>query len=157
MRKAKAQKRLVGMRPYLKTQGEKTLHYLKGVFCVVGGLFPLVIGARFLLTGAPILSDPSYRRIDFIISGSMILGILGIFIWAAVWAAKSCFVAAHDIEPVRLITKFNAEEVPEVDSLVRSSDRIATEPQAELLRAVRQEAETPPEQLLRAARADDSR
>ena len=62
------------------------------------------------------------------------------------------FDKADNIEPVELITKHNTGHLPEIETLVRSSDRPTTDQQAELLRAARVEKQTPPEELLRATR-----
>ena len=58
-------------------------------------------------------------------------------------------IEAQNIEPVALLTRHNAKHLPEAETLVRSSDKLSISPSAELLRAVRQGPEMPPEQLLR--------
>jgi hypothetical protein len=59
--------------------------------------------------------------------------------------------AARQLPPVAPITRHNTGKLPEVETLVRGSERPVSSAQTELLRATYQEANTPSEQLLRAA------
>jgi hypothetical protein len=51
-------------------------------------------------------------------------------------------------EPIAIVTRHNVGQLPDQDSLVRSSD-LPEEPSRELLRIVAQDQETRTEQLLR--------
>ena len=88
--------------------------------------------------------DPS------LIAEVMASGMLGVFSFGALQFGLTLFREAKAVEPVAPITRHNTGHLPEVETLVRGSDRPATDRQTELLRAISPGMETPPEQLLRA-------
>ena len=139
----KPKKRLVGWSQYLETQCAKGIGHSFGVVfesvgyccvmgaiaafasCVHGGLFGFLVG---------------------LIGGTFFGGLGALALWASM--VVSC--KAHNIGPVAPITKHNAKHLPEVETLVRGSDRPALDPATELLRPIRQGQHSPSEQLLRA-------
>ena len=90
-----------------------------------------------------------YRQFDFIP-----FTIVGLFIFVGVSLLRGGTRMFKGLQkalpPVKLITRHNTGCLPEVQSLVRASDRPAVNPPTELLRAAGEGAETPAEQLLRA-------
>jgi hypothetical protein len=139
----KPRKRLVGWKQYLETQCSKWTGNIVGtVFEYVGYIF--VMGAIGTLLSS------FHRGLFGFLVGLIVSAFLGSIGALALWGSMIAMCEANNIEPVALITRQNTGLLPEVETLVRGSDRPETAEQAELLRAVRQSPESPPEQLLRA-------
>ncbi|MCW3095799.1 MAG: hypothetical protein JWL77_1417 [Chthonomonadaceae bacterium] len=137
-------KRLVGWTQYLETQCSKLMGNSVGVvFEYVGYIF--VMGAIGTLVSS--FHGGLFGFLVGLIVGTS-LGGIGVL---ALWVSMVAVCEAEKIVPVALITKQNAKHLPEAETLIRGSDRPSTDQEAELLRAVLQGQETPPEQLLRAA------
>ena len=130
---------------------------MKGLACSIAVLFGgsgvlLLLGSVIAAIDV-IYSDILGKEVASGFSGfpSVILGGLGV---TCISAARHWFKESKQTAPVALLTKSSAKFLPEVETLVRGSDRPATAEQAELLRAAGQGAETPAEQLLRAVRGE---
>jgi hypothetical protein len=74
---------------------------------------------------------------------------------AIIFLAFRVYKWERHIERVKLITTQNLDLIPPEDCLVRASDLPPSQQKAELLRAVRQGAETPAEELLRAGQGSN--
>jgi hypothetical protein len=61
---------------------------------------------------------------------------------------------ADQLEPLVPLTRQTAEQLPDEQSLVRASSEPSKGQQAVLLRAAGSDPHTPPEELLRASRAE---
>jgi len=145
------QKRLVGWKQYLRTVG--TIFFGKsfamafrwgGLICFGFAVFTFAL----LGGGSDINGGPIHNHLLPLLIGSLSLGLF----LGGMGVAQTLFKKVEKIEPVELLTKQNAKHLPEVETLVRGSESPAIEPQNELLRATGQGVETPPEQLLRAAK-----
>jgi len=150
MQTGKPRRRLVGWTQYLKTQADKGVFYSFASAFMCGGIALLFLAGMIV-----ILSIINVFRGDFlgIVAGSIGVGMA----WVGLRMnrmAKNWIKEAQQIAPVALLTKSTAKQLPEVETLVRGSDRPLTDPQDELLRAAQQGQQTPPEQLLRATAED---
>ncbi len=126
------QKRLVGGLEYLRICQKRGMGYFfGGVLEVVGGIFVLV--ALFALC---------FGDWWCLFWGGAGTGML--------WIGHRLFTKTLEAPPVELLTKSSAKRLPEVETLVRGSDRPAIDHHADLLRAAKPGQETPPEELLRA-------
>jgi len=141
----KPPKRLVHLEQYLTTIGKKSALYSSAT--ALGG------AGVFLLLTAVLLSWSSLHAAIAEIP-RFLLSLLNAAVaasgCAAVWAAFRVFYRAREIEPVAPITKYNADQLPVSETLVRASARPLNEQETELLRPVTHQQETPPDQLLRA-------
>ncbi len=146
----KPQKRLVGWRQYVGTIGAIVFGRSFAFAFRWGGLvcfgfsvftFMLSIGNSDI-NAKPITGNRLYP----LMMGSLYLGLF----LGAMGIANTLFKKVEAIEPVELLTKHNAKDLPEIETLVRGSANPPTN-QTELLRPAGHGAETPPEQLLRAA------
>jgi hypothetical protein len=147
MNEDKPQTRLVGWDVYLRTTCKRTI--LSVSACGLGcfGVSILLVTVVGVVRFGAFRQDLKQSLVSFCIAIGMYCGAgIGLLRWAKALSRK-----AKNIELVAPITRHNTGHLPEVETLVRGSDRPATAEQAELLRAVRQSPETPPEQLLRAA------
>jgi hypothetical protein len=143
----KPQKRLVGWEQYIGKIAKKGITYAVGTLC--GG-----VGLAFLLLaywGVDYLWRPGGDNLVLLMVGGS-FAILGL---EAIWGGKTMFSKANKIEAVAPITRYNTGQLPEVETLVRGSDRPPTDHQAELVRAAGQRPETPAEELLRAGQESD--
>ncbi|MCW3098548.1 MAG: hypothetical protein JWL77_4166 [Chthonomonadaceae bacterium] len=138
----KPKKRLVGWTRYVMTLLDKGLGYSAATITVCGGLVFLLLSCTCFWLAA----HKEAAGISLFGAGAVFV-ILGM---AGLSCGKSMLENANKVEPVELITRHNTGHLPEVETLVRGSDRPETAEQAELLRAVRQRPEAQPEQLLRA-------
>lgn len=138
----KPKKRLVGWTQYLMTIQDKSLHYVAGSVCGIGGLLFLMFSA-FLFYA--LLSEGVDAGFFLSLTGGG--AAFGIFL---LWAGTAIFKNAKEIAPVALITRHNTGQLPAVETLVRASDIPLSQQQAELLRAAPQGKKTPAEELLRA-------
>lgn len=150
---AKSQKRLVGWKQYLMTLQDKGLHYIAGIFCAICGALSLIFSAElfFAFLAARTNIPAAQSDADFwilVMSGGAVACGLGAF-----WGVNSMFRNAKEIAPVALITRHNTGSLPEVETLVRSSDLPPSQQQAKLLRAAGPGREIPAEELLRATTA----
>ena len=144
MSKDKPKKRLVSGPEYVRTYQKKATGGILGAFLEVAGGTLLLLVLIYLFFGA-------YQTLS------------GIF-WTLLWSCAgfvtigfghSMFENALNIEPVELLRESSAKGLPDVETLVRSSDRPSSADQAELLRAAGQGNEMPAEQLLRATNRHD--
>lgn len=143
-----ARVRLVSKKQYRRVMRKKGSTYLTAILAGCFGLMFLAgafLGAKFFWDGT---WDGATDLVPFFFFGG--LGLAGL------WCGKLLFKDARQIEPVALLSTQNAKYLPDEKILVRGSERPSTNQQAELLRAIRQESETPPEQLLRAAPTNTS-
>lgn len=140
-------KRLVGWPQYLETQCSKLMGNSVGVvFEGVGYIFGMgAIGTLVSSFHGGLFGFLVGLIVSTLLSG---IGVL------ALWVSMIAICEADKIQSVAPITKQNAKHLPEVEILVRGSERPETTEQAELLRAVRQSPASPPEQLLRVAQED---
>jgi hypothetical protein len=138
-------KRLVFWKQYLHIMGTRTVMLSTAIAVGTVGIICLVSAAVGFVVAVFHWSDTSVRA-DCIGFG-VLVGLIGLR-WMPY--VKEMYNKAREIEPVAPITRHNTGHLPEVETLVRGSDRPVTAEQAELLRAVRQTPESPPEQLLRA-------
>ena len=142
----KPKKRLVRWDVYLWSVCKRTILRVSasglGIFGV-GILLMTIVGVvRF----GVFQQDLKQSLVSFCIAIGMYCGAgIGLLRWA-----KSLSRKAQKIEPVAPITRHNTGNLPEVETLVRASDLPPSHQQAELLRAVQNGKETPPEELLRA-------
>jgi hypothetical protein len=140
----KPKKRLVGWKQYAWTTWAKGIGYS-------GSTVVTCCGVGFLFLGLILLWQGFQKSVPMN-DMSIVMGGVGCCFgsFLTIWYATTLFKDARQIEPVELITKHNVKDLPEVETLVRGSDRSPTDQQAELLRPAGQGAETPSEQLLRA-------
>jgi hypothetical protein len=146
----KPKRRLVHKHHYMRTMLEKGGLYTFALGFGGGACLFLLLSLLLLWMGAPPwrTNDPDdLDKIWMCVCG----GFFGAFCLASVWASATLYKAASQIEPVALITRQNTGYLPAAATLVRGSDRPAADQERELLRAVSQGVETPPEQLLRAS------
>lgn len=137
-------RRLVSKSQYATTVMGKSALYILAIFVSIAGLFFLAF-TLFILThfrsmaaDMPIL--PCFVSLLF----------MGWMTFTTLKYSRSFYREAKDIEPVRPLTSYNVHQLSPEDSLVRASDLPPSHQQAELLRAVPQGSETPPEEMLRA-------
>ena len=149
----KPKKRIVSKGEYLSTLGTKGGLFSTAIVVGSVGLGFLLLAALSIIQFAVSLrSEIGVGLFEiFKMLGGLIPGAIGL---TAIWYCKVAIKSARDIEAVTPITRHNTGHLPEVETLVRGSDRPATAEQAELLRAAGQGAETPSEQLLRAAQGE---
>jgi hypothetical protein len=138
-------KRLVFWKQYLHIMGTRTAMLSYAIAVGTVAVTCLVAAAVGFVIAVFHWPDTSIRA-DCIAFG-VLVGIIGLR-WLS--GVKDMYNRACAIEPVAPITRHNTGHLPEVETLVRGSDRPETAEQAELLRAVRQSPASPPEQLLRA-------
>ena len=151
MQTEKPRRRLVGWTQYLKTQADKGVFYSFASAFMGGGIALLLLAGIIILVSIIDVFQGDYLGI---VAGSIGVGLA----WTGLQMnriAKNWLREGQQIAPVALLTKSTAKQLPEVETLVRGSDRPLTDPQEELLRAAQQGQETPPEQLLRATAEDD--
>jgi len=155
MRTLKQRKRLVHKHQYLRMLAEKSGLYSFSLFFGGTGIVCLLIAA-FCFALVP---DAWRNRADWdepsYVGLLLFSGLFSLFCFGTMWGALTLFKAARAVEKVTPITPHNTGLLPEVETLVRSSERPAIDPQAVLLRAVSQSPQPPPEQLLRAANRVD--
>jgi hypothetical protein len=135
-------KRVVGWKHYVLTLLDKGMGYSAATIAVFCGLIFLLIAVISLWLGCR--GGDGQTILLFGGAFSILLGVV------ALGQGKAMFNNAKKVEVVAPITRHNTGLLPEVETLVRGSDRPATAEQTELLRAVRQTPDSPPEQLLRA-------
>jgi len=155
MRTLKQRKRLVHKHQYLRMLAEKSGLYSFSLFFGGTGIVCLLIAA-FCVALVP--GEWRNRADEDALSYVMLLlfcGFFGLFSFATFWGSLTLFKAARAVEKVTPITPHNTGMLPEVETLVRSSERPTIDPQTVLLRAVSQSPQPPPEQLLRAANTVD--
>jgi hypothetical protein len=145
----KPKKRLVGWKQYIQTTAIKGGAYSLSAFCLCSGLLALLLSVLILCLGYFWSTDGPFG-IAWLVWG----GFIAAFGVVAIWGGKALFDKAKAIEPVAPITRHNTGSLPTVETLLRASVFPPSHQQADLLRAAGQGAETPPEQLLRAARED---
>jgi hypothetical protein len=137
------QKRVVRWKEYAESAGKKGIMNSLGWVFLVGGLLLLIPGIPLVLS---------------VVSGSLIglcAGVpLSVFGLIGIFMSKTLFEKVEEMEPIALLTKENAKQLPEVETLVRASDLPPSHQQAELLRAAQTGPETPPEELLRATQGN---
>jgi hypothetical protein len=154
MRTEKPKKRLVSNCEYVMKLLDKGSSHAFAIM-VVGGGCAILFGSLQVIGSAARLaaevrmtpSIPAGINTTWMIAEFSLLSILCM---GAIWYGVKMFKAAEKKESVALITRHNTGFLPEVETLMRSSDVPATDTQAELLRALEQKAETHTEQLLRA-------
>jgi hypothetical protein len=143
-------KRLVGIQKYLGTLIEKGgLYSFAVAFGCVGAAF-MAVAMTIILAG---LSSTARTNPVLILLGGGFFAVCSVLM---IWYATTLFKDATQIEPVELITKETVKHLPEVETLVRGSDRPSTKAQSELLRAAGRGQETPAEQLLRATQENNA-
>jgi hypothetical protein len=145
----KPQKRLVGWKQYIGNIAVRVLGRSFATALLASGILSFgfsVFLIALVFGGADINAHRIADASRYLLVSGLLCGLF-LFGW---WSAKILRTRVEQIEPVGLITRHNTGSLPAVETLVRSSDLPATDGQTELLRAVRQGAETPPEQLLRA-------
>lgn len=149
MSEAKPRKRrLVHKQEYLDSQWAKGFGYSLSVTFGVGGLVFLVMAVAVTGLGLLHFSKPDQTNYTIL---SVFFGGFGL---TAMWFGKILFRSANHIEPVVLITKHNANQLPDAETLVRGSDCPAVDQHAELLRAAQHGPQTPADQLLRATKTN---
>ncbi|MCW3097331.1 MAG: hypothetical protein JWL77_2949 [Chthonomonadaceae bacterium] len=140
----KTRKRPVEWSRYLRTKLVQYLGCMGIIFVGVRGVALLIAGVA-LIWNSFLLPDPVLRVV------ALVFGVLLLVIAvASITQAGIHYRNLMQMEQVALLTKNNVEDLPEVETLVRGSDRPETVEQTELLRATRKSPEAPPEQLLRA-------
>jgi len=146
----KPPKRLVHLEQYLTTIGKKSALYSSAT--ALGGTGVALVVTAGLLSWlnfhAPIAEIPRFLL-------SLLDGGIALSGCAALWFAFVMFHRAREIEPVAPITKYNADQLPVSETLVRASARPLTEQGTELLRPLTHQPETPSDQLLRATHTDE--
>ena len=147
----KPPKRLVGWKQYVRNIAARILgRFVAGALLGAGlSSFGFAIFVLALLGGnadvnAHPIPDGLFPR--YLIGG----GLLGGLCMLGLWSAKVLLKRVEKIEPIGLITRQNTGNLPEVETLVRSSDQPDVDQQTELLRAAQYGKETPDEELLRA-------
>ncbi len=140
------QKRLVRMKEYVGVVAGKGILSSTAYVFLSGGVLLLVAGIPSAILGGLSALQGHLDGTSGLVMGAL-LSALG---FAGIYKSTKMFARIEKIEPVALLTKENAKHLPETETLVRASDLPPTHQQTELLRAVRDIAETPPEQLLRA-------
>ena len=131
------EKRLVGGLEYVKAAQTKGMGYFFGAIIEVVGIGILLLALISLwFRGDADLSGIFWR---------LAWGCVGV---VTIRFGHFMFNTALEIAPVALLTKSSAKRLPEVETLVRGSERPPAADQAELLRAA-QHNETPAEELLR--------
>ncbi len=142
----KPQKRLMGKGRYYTVVGIKvSLSAVSVVFAiaaVAGVLFCAVTMAWSIFRPDYMFPLPEYIPLFCVI---IFLFCCSLQVW--LWQRQ--------IKPVAAITRHNTGDLPDVETLVRASNLPPSHQQAELLRASGQGAETPAEQLLRAAQGEE--
>ncbi len=142
-------KRLVGWKQYLHTKLAKGWGYSSAVVATGLSAALFVVGCLTIWESLR-AQNPVYD--PFVRAGILVAGVgFGVGAIGALWYAGSLCVSAYRIDPVTLITRHNTGDLPEVESLVRSSAPPAIDSKSELLRPLEPNAEKSPEQLLRAA------
>ena len=150
MQTEKPRRRLVGWMQYLMTLADKGVFYSFASAFLCGGIVLMLLAGWIIVASLINIFQGDYLGI---VAGSIGVGIALVGL-KVIRIAKNWIKEARQIAPVALLTKSNVKQLPEVETLVRGSDRPLTAPQDELLRAARQGQETPPEQLLRATTED---
>lgn len=145
----KPPKRLVHIEQYLTTIGKKSALYSSAT--ALGSAGVVLVLAALLLSWSSFHAAIAEIPRFFL---SLLNGGVAVSGCAALWAACKVFHKAKEIEPVAPITKYNASQLPVSETLVRASARPLTEYEAELLRPITHQQETPPDQLLRATHID---
>jgi len=145
MSKTQSRKRLVSREEYFQILRKKSTLYSLAGAAGGFGLFCMLVAA----------SNAWYCLLDwnlhfYIVPYFLWNGCLAAFGFATIVWGRFAFQYTREMEAITLITRHNTSSLPEVETLVRGSTQPLTEHQAELLRAVGHETETPPEQLLRA-------
>jgi len=137
-------KRLVSKKQYVLAVGTKTLLSVSGFGLCVGGL----VGLASCLVLCMLVGSDSHH-----VAGAWsVLGTLSAM-WVVLLAAGRILLKkGKKLDTGILLTRANTGDLPEVETLVRASDRPPSHQQAELLRGVAPlpTSETPPEELLRA-------
>jgi hypothetical protein len=156
MSEQKHLKRLVGWKQYLGNIAARVLGRSVATALLAGGLlsFGFSIFAVVLVFGD---ADVNAHRFSSDLASRYVVGsaLLGGLCMLGLWSAKVLLKRVEKIEPVGLITRHNTGTLPEVETLVRSSDQPPNDQQAELLRASRNGAETSSGELLRATQGKD--
>jgi len=147
----KPERRLVGWMEYVKTVATRGATYSFAGFCVCVGSFVLLGGVVWLLsTICEVINNYSEAGVpgDAFLQGTIgasvcVFGVIGVMMGIAFYQDTK------QKAPVALLTKSTAKHLPEVETLVRSSDQPETNLSGELVRATHYETETLAEQLLR--------
>jgi len=151
MNREKPRARLVNKHQYLENRLEKgSLFTFASAFAGASGVCLLISLLLMYLGLPPWRNDPLNIGIELFFAG----GFFGVLCFGTGWIASKLFKAAAAVEKVAPITRHNTGELPAAQTLVRASERPITHCQTELLRAAGEGAETPSEQLLRAAQGN---
>lgn len=149
MSKDKPKKRLVGNYQFIETLLKKCGLYSLGLtFWGMGVLCVLVTAILYVWAVDALFDRQAWGDAIGLLVGSIAFSM---FSFGTLRDGANRLKSAVHMEPVTLITRHNTGQLPEVETLVRSSDRPSSAEQAELVRAAGQRVETPPEELLRAA------
>ncbi|HLK59172.1 MAG TPA: hypothetical protein VKU00_21600 [Chthonomonadaceae bacterium] len=144
-------KRLVSKGQYVWVMGKKAgLYSLSGLAFVLGLLGFGTAVFRFTLLLAHGFGKAVIFQLSDLIYLIPILGSAALYL-----SSKLLIKKANAVEQVDPITDRTAYLLPLEETLVRGSDLPPIEQQAELLRAVQTEQETPQEELLRASQRSD--
>jgi hypothetical protein len=144
MRTEKPKKRLVSLSDYLDA------FVKKATVCVLMGVcaYTAFVVFRF---GGMLLWEAFQPGAGFFAPAMIALGTIVCTVGCvAIWYGYHMFRSVKYAEKVTLITRHNTGDLPEVETLVRSSELPLTDQKAELLRAAKAGKETSPEELLRA-------
>jgi predicted membrane metal-binding protein len=141
----KPQKRLVGKGRYYTVVGIKISLSAVSVVLAIAGVAGVVFCAVTMIW--------SIFRPDYMFPLPEYIPIFCVIIFLFC-CSLHVWLWQRQIKPVAPIMRHNTGDLPEVETLVRASNLPRSHQQAELLRAAGQEAETPPEQLLRAGQGE---
>ena len=145
MSKKKPEKQLVSKGRYVQVMGKKVGLYsfagLLGVICLY-----LFIGVVFTLW---MMAHEGADYFQFKVVITMLIGSLVLY-----RLSKKLVLRGKKIESVTPVTDRNAHLLPVEESLLRGCDPPSMQSQKELLRAAASGKQTPPEELLRAAKGE---
>jgi hypothetical protein len=126
----------------------------KVIACALIGFFGFIAFVAFRLAGTLLWGafEPEWRSTLGL--WVVLAGLLCAVGSVTLWGGFRMLTNVKNAEKIAPITRHNTGDLPEVETLVRSSDLRPSHQQAELLRAAKPGQETPPEELLRAAQTN---
>lgn len=150
MSEKKPPKRLVGWKQYVGNMVERILGRSAAGALLAAGLLSFGFFVFFLWVCGGRSQHPIGFAQRYLFGSGILAGLCLLGFPLGLWSAKVLLKRVEKIEPVGLLTRQNTGNLPEVETLVRSSDQPPNDQQAELLRAARNGAETSSGELRRA-------